>query len=131
MYKYYQPNEKDLKDAYGDCTIRAFSKALNKNWIDTFKLLIDYQIKYQCPIGGMTLDLYKKVLKDLGFEYKGISNKKGSKRPTVKSFAKEHTQGTYILSVSNHFVCCTDGNYYDTWDCGSKSLYGYYEKINY
>ena len=29
MYKYYQPNKKDLKDKYGDCTIRALSKALN------------------------------------------------------------------------------------------------------
>lgn len=26
-YKYYQPNSKDLKDKYGDCVIRALTKA--------------------------------------------------------------------------------------------------------
>jgi len=26
-WQYYQPNKKDLKDKYGDCVIRAFSKA--------------------------------------------------------------------------------------------------------
>lgn len=128
MYKYYQPNEKDVKDEYGDCTIRALSKALNKSWIDTFNTIIDYELKYQCPIGGMTLKLYKAVFRELGFEYYGVSNKKGSRRPTVESFANEHKKGTYVLSVSHHFVTVVDGVYYDTWDCGDKSLYGYYEK---
>lgn len=26
LYKYYQPNDKDLKDKFGDCVIRAFDK---------------------------------------------------------------------------------------------------------
>ena len=30
-YKYYQPNKKDIKDEYGDCVIRAFTKALDKS----------------------------------------------------------------------------------------------------
>lgn len=29
-YKYYQPNEKDLKDNYGDCVIRALTKVMSK-----------------------------------------------------------------------------------------------------
>lgn len=32
-YKYYQPNEKDLKDNYGDCVVRALTKVTGKNWI--------------------------------------------------------------------------------------------------
>lgn len=28
-YVYYQPNDKDLKDKYGDCQVRALSKALD------------------------------------------------------------------------------------------------------
>lgn len=59
----------------------------------------------------------------MGFTYYGISNKKGSKRPTVDGFAKEH-KGTYLLKVANHVVA-VDGIYYDS---GYKSLYGYYEK---
>ena len=63
-----------------------------------------------------------------GFEYVGISNKKGTTRPTVESFTKEHKEGTYILRVANHIVASVDGMYYDTWDSGHKSLYGYWIK---
>ena len=128
MYKYFQPNKLDLKDEYGDCTIRALSKALNLSWIETFDMCRPYERKYQCPISCMPLKIYKEVFISLGFKYQGISNKRGSQRPTVKSFAETHKVGTYILSVANHFVTVVDGIYYDTWDSGNKSLYGYYEK---
>lgn len=65
-------------------------------------------------------------MNQLGFDYQGISNKKGSKRPTVEQFAKEHKNGKYVLSVANHVVGCVDGKYYDTWDSGDCCLYGYY-----
>ena len=126
---YYQPNALDIKDEYGDCSIRSLSKALNISWKEAFNLLVPYELKYQCPFPCMPLKLYKKVYKDLGFNYVGISNKKGSKRPTVNSFTKEHKAGTYILSLSGHFVCVKDGKFYDTRDCGDSHLYGYYERI--
>ena len=62
------------------------------------------------------------------FITKRITGKKGSTRPTVDGFAKEHPKGTYILNVAHHVVACVDGKYYDTWDSGYKSLYGYYEE---
>lgn len=40
-YKYYQPNEKDLKDSYGDCTIRALTKTTGKTWLQIFDELTD------------------------------------------------------------------------------------------
>lgn len=129
MYKYWQPNKLDLKDEYGDCAIRALSKVLDMSWIDTYKLIIPYELKYQCPFPCMTLKLYKEVFNDLGFKYQGISNKKGSKRPTVEEFAKSHKKGTYVLSVASHMVAVIDGVYYDSWNSGDKCLYGYYEKI--
>lgn len=64
----------------------------------------------------------------LGFTYHGVSNKKGTKRPTVERFALDHPQGTYICKVAHHVVAVVDGKYYDTWDCGKYSLYGYFEK---
>lgn len=129
-YKYYQPNSKDLKDEYGDCTIRALSKALGVSWLEAFDLTIPFCRKHQVSnIFGAPSKIERQMIEPLGFKYQGISNKKGSKRPTVDSFAKGHPTGTYILNVANHVVCCTDGIYYDTWDCGGKSLYGYYEKI--
>ena len=126
-YCYYQPNKLDVKDEYGDCTIRSLSKALDIDWKEAFNLIVPYELKYQCPFPCMTLTLYKKVFKEIGFNYCKISNKKGSTRPTVNSFTKTHKTGTYILSLAGHLVCVKDGKFYDTQDCGSKCLYGYYE----
>lgn len=130
-YCYYQPNKLDIKDEYGDCTIRALSKALNISWLEAFDLTIPYCRKYQIPnVFFTSKKIEMEVMKDLGFEYYGISNKKGTKRPTVKEFASSHKEGTYILNVANHEVACVNGKYYDTWDSGFKSLYGYYERKN-
>ena len=125
-YKYYQPNKKDIKDRQGDCVVRALTKVMNKTWLEVFNELIPYAIEIQCMPNSKTC--YESYLKDNGFEYHGISNKKGSKRPTVESFTKEHKAGTFFLNVANHVVSVVDGIYYDTWDSGQCCLYGYYEK---
>lgn len=128
-YCYYQPNDKDLKDEFGDCTIRALSKALGVTWLEAYDLTVplcrEYQVSgvFACPSY-----IERNIISRLGFTYTGVSNKKGTKRPTVDSFAKEHPAGEYILNVANHEVACVDGKYYDTWDCGEKSLYGYYTR---
>ena len=125
-YKYWQPNERDLKDKYGDCVIRALTKVLNKKWQEVFDELVPIARKMQCMPNGDPC--FEKYLENNGFEYHGISNKKGTKRPTVDSFTKGHKNGTYFLRVAHHVVASVDGFYYDTWDCGYKSLYGYWEK---
>jgi len=125
-YKYYQPNKKDLKDNYGDCVIRSLTKALDMEWLQIFEELLPYARELQCMPNGKPC--YEKYLKDKGFIYNGISNAKGTKRPTVDRFAKDHKTGTYVLRVAHHLVTVVDGFYYDTWDSGEKSLYGYWEK---
>ena len=128
-YVYYQPNKKDLKDKVGDCQIRAFSKVLDMTWLEAFDLTIPICRELQTyTIFDCDLVKTKEAMNRLGFEYTGISNKKGSKRPTVESFAKDHPKGKYIVTVAHHVVAVVDGKYYDTWDSGYKSLYGYYEK---
>lgn len=129
-YKYYQPNDKDHKDKYGDCQIRALSKALNKSWLEVFDLTVPICRERQImDIFCCELNTTKECMKELGFEYTGISNKKGSKRPTVESFAKTHKEGTYVVSLAGHVCAVVDGYFYDTWDCSYKSLYGYYTKV--
>ena len=96
-YKYYQPNDKDLEDKFGDCQIRALSKALNVTWLEAFDLTIPLCRKYQVnSLFNLPHKLEQEALKQLGFTYIGISNKRGSKRPTVKEFAKKHSTGRYI-----------------------------------
>lgn len=125
-YKYYQPNKKDIKDDYGDCVIRALTKALSKDWLSVFDALIPIAREFGCMPNSKPC--YEKYLLDNGFIYHGISNKKGSKRPTVSSFAKSHKSGVYVLRVAHHIVTVVDGIYYDTWNSGEKSLYGYWCK---
>lgn len=99
MYKYYQPNGKDVKDQYGDCTIRALSKVLGLSWIETFDLTIPFCREYQTPnIFNVDVKTERDILDKLGFTYYGISNKKGSKRPTVAGFAKEHKKEHIYLT---------------------------------
>lgn len=125
-YKYYQPNKKDLKDEFGDCVMRALTKALDMDWLDVFDEITPLSRELQVPFNCKPC--YEAYLKSKGFTYQGISNKKGSKRPTVSEFAKQHKTGTYYLNIANHCVTVVDGIYYDTWDCGYKSLYGYWTK---
>lgn len=126
-YCYYQPNDKDLKDEFADCTVRALCKVLNSSWIDVFRKLVPIMEEEQCLLSGFTLAQYKRVYELFGMKYNGISNKKGTIRPTVESFVKDHPTGKYILSVAHHHVAVVDGKYYDTWNSGYKSLYGYFE----
>ena len=126
LYQYYQPNEKDIKDKYGDCVIRALTKVLNKTWLQVFDELVPISREIQAMPNMKTC--YETYLTQQGFKYYGISNRKGSKRPTVESFTKDHKKGVYYLNVANHCVAVVDGKYYDTWNCGHKSLYGYWTK---
>lgn len=129
-FVYYQPNKLDVKDKAGDCQIRAFCKVLNMSWVEAFDLTTPICRELQTyTIFDGDLQKTKAAMKKLGFEYTGISNKKGSKRPTVDSFAKDHPEGSFIVTVANHVVAVVDGKYYDTWDSGYKSLYGYFEKV--
>lgn len=126
---YYQPNRKDLKDEYGDCTIRALSKAMNVSWLEAFDAQLPLCRESQIPnIFFVPIKMRNKNMERLGFTYTGISNKRGTRRPTVEAFAKAHPDGTYILNLANHVVAVVNGKYYDTWDCGQCCLYGYYQK---
>lgn len=125
-FEYYQPNDKDIKDDYGDCVVRSLCKALNKTWIEVFDLLVEKARDEQCMPNSKSA--YDKVLNDYGFEYHGISNKKGSKRPTVKSFTADSQDFIAVMRTAHHIVTSVDGKYYDTWDSGDKSLYGYWIK---
>ena len=127
-FRYYQPNQKDVRDQFGDCQIRALSKALQCSWLEAFDRAIAVCREEQVSlIFDAPVDVRSRMLDKLGFDYHGVSNARGRKRPTVDSFAKDHPKGTYICAVAHHEVAVVDGKYYDTWDCGSRSMYGYFE----
>lgn len=126
-YKYFQPNKLDIKDKHGDCAIRALCKVTGLDWDQAFLALVPYSLKYQSVTNDKVI--MEAFLLDHGFTYVGISNAKGSTRPTVASFSRKE-KTPCILNVAKHFVATMDGHYYDTWDCGKKSLYGYWMKVD-
>lgn len=127
--KYYQPNplKSHADKKVGDCVIRAFCAAEGAAWDDVYQELckIGFE-KKDMPNGRMTTNEY---LERHGYTRHPISNKKGTKRPTVNEMAKRSkTEGTFICEVANHTVTVKDGYILDTWDCGYKSLYAYWTK---
>lgn len=122
--KYYNPNP--LKKETGDCVVRAMTKALDRDWDSVFKEL--FEIGFELKVMPNNDEAWKALLIKNGFVLHKVTNKRGSKRPTVQSFASEHKKGTYVLRVANHIVTCQDGYYYDLFDSGESSLYGYWEK---
>ena len=125
-WKYYQPNKMDLKDNYGDCAVRTICKAEDMEWLEAYDLMYKLSREVQSPLNCK--QGFEHILKNLGYTYTGISNKKGSKRPTVNEFALAYKEGTYVCVVASHYVAVQEGYFYDTWDSGNKSLYGYWLK---
>lgn len=123
-FKYYQPNKKDLKDEQGDCVIRALTKAFNKEWATVFTELVPYALEFQAMPNNKLC--YEKYILENGGKWESIKVERGKKRPTVNTFTRSHKQGTYILRLAHHIVTVEDGFFYDTWDSGEKSLYGYW-----
>ena len=119
---YYQDGK---KYTYGDCVIRAISKATGKGWFDVYDML--------CAKGrelgdfGDRSTIYPVVLKELGFIEHSCPRLKGVKAMNVQKFIEEHPQGTYVLRLAHHATAVVDGVCYDTWYPQAESVYRYWE----
>lgn len=119
-FEYFQPND----HIDGDCVIRALCKATGWDWKEAYAFAFLSTAKEQFMPNykdGERL-LYKK----LGWRWHSHNTRKP--RPTVAEFAQQHPTGSYVLSLSKHHVCVTNGSYWDIWDCGGRKIYGYWEK---
>lgn len=125
-YMHFNPNDKDKKDEQSDCVIRALCKVMNKTWLEVFDELLPSARELQCMPNSKPC--YEAFLLNHGFVYQEISNKKGTKLPTVDSFTKDHKEGVYVLRATHHIIALVDGNFYDVWDSGDCCLYGYWKK---
>lgn len=122
MWKPYNPNPDFMK--VGDCTVRAISKALCQDWETTYLDLCVYGLMLSdMPSANHVWGAY---LHSKGYERHLIEDT--TCRYTVRQFASEHPNGTYILALSGHVVCVKDGNYYDTWDSGMEIPIYYWKK---
>ena len=129
-WKYYQPNKKDLKDKCGDCAVRALTKFLGVTWLEAFDGLVRHARQTQQMVNALpNIKLY---MEELQVPYTSVYNPKAKHKETVNDFVKTHKSGEYVLYIrvgyNTHLVAVSDGYFYDTWDCGDRIVYGYWEK---
>ena len=126
MGNFMRENVNPKGNRVGDCVVRALAKATDKTWDDVFRELCEIAFEQkQMPNAEA---VWKEYAKANGFVYRPLPKvQSGEKRPRVAKFVEGLGEGTYLLRVSKHLAMAKDGRYYDSWDCGNRSLYGYWE----
>lgn len=118
-YSFYNPNPSSRN--VGDCTVRALSKALGQDWMETYiGICIEGALRSDMPSANATWGAY---LRRRGFERELAPDDM-----TVAEFAAQHPHGTYILALSGHVVCIVDGTLYDTWNSENEIVLYYWRK---
>ena len=120
----YNANPKQLRT--GDCIIRAISFALNKDYIETYKELVEIGIS-KCDLINHKR-VYELYLKNQGLDKQRMPRKDNS-RYTIEEFINEKAEAnkTYIISISKHLTVVVDKVLYDIWNCRSKKVGNYFE----
>lgn len=122
-YKYYNPNPLGL--SIGDCTIRAISKVIERDWKETYLCLIVQGYKmYDMPSANR---VWGEFLRSQGFVRRTIPDT-CPECYTVREFCIDHPRGTYILGTGEHVIAVVDGDYYDSWDSGREIPIYYFER---
>lgn len=119
-WKEYNPNPKGKN--IGDCTLRAYCAAFDISWEEAFDIASGIAKENASMIQYVA---EKVLLEHFNCTVSDEYNKKTVKakdRITVAEFAETHPYGTYILKIRNHVVTLKDGEYWDSWDSGSKKL---------
>lgn len=108
-----------------DCTVRAIATVLNKPWEEVFADLCLEGLKfYDMPSANHVWGSY---LKKQGFK-RHIIPDTCPQCYTVSEFARDNSEGSYILALHGHVVPVIDGDYIDTWDSGDKIPVYYWER---
>lgn len=123
MWRQYNPNPRS--ERVGDCTIRAIAKATGQEWDKVYaQLCLQGYIMADMPSANNVWGAY---LKKEGYK-RYIVPDTCPECYTVEDFCNDFPEGVYILALSGHVVCVTDGDYYDTWDSGKEIPMYYWKK---
>ena len=125
MWKDYNPNPYGQRT--GDCSIRALTKALNKDWDSVFALTAEkgfIQKRVQS-----TDSVWGAVLRDHGFKRKSLPDSCPDCY-TAELFCEDHPEGIYVLGFGGHVATVIDGILFDAWDSSQEPVQFVYYKEN-
>lgn len=119
----YNPNPIALDGI--DCTVRALTKALDIPWEKAYTML---------AVNGFIMGdvmsanhVFNATLRQNGFKRHLIPDECPDCYTTA-DFAAEHPNGTYVLAFGDHVCTVIDGEWFDSWDSGSRVPMFYWEK---
>ena len=109
----------------GDCTVRAISLVLNHEWDRTYiNLCLQGFIAKDMPTANYVWGAY---MKRKGFKRRAIPNECPDGY-TVRDFCRDNPNGVFLLALDSHVVAVINGDYYDTWDSGDKTIIYFWTK---
>lgn len=115
-------SENDIK-CDNDCMIRSVALVTNSIYSDVHKIMYNngWRASRRKSIGNWE-DQIVKTLDELGFKSEKISYPaiKGNTRMTAQKMSND---GDYILRMSKHVACMSNGILKDTFDCSDKCVY--------
>lgn len=122
---FIKENNNPQKKRVDDCVIRAISKILNQTWKQTY---IELAVKgFEMADLQSADEVWNTYLYDKGLKKYIIPNN-CPKCTTVSEFLQMTPKGKYLLFVGGHVVAAINGNYYDTWDSGDRTIIYYFAK---
>lgn len=119
MFILYTPCPKLIKSSE-DCPIRAIATATGNPWEVVYDEL--------CAVGKRIWDAPTSRRATRSYlariaEKVSVDNPETGGRFTVASFADSHPEGSFVLFTAGHVTCVSGGDWFDTWDCGRRSVY--------
>jgi hypothetical protein len=119
-FKFYNPHPKGKR--VGDCVKRAFTLALDKDYMDVQRYLNKVKNEINAPKYNDNR-VWQHIVKKHDMEKLSFPAVKGQPRMNGQRFAKVYPKGTYLLRMAGHLVVCKDGVIHDSWDSRDKCVY--------
>ena len=108
-----------------DCTVRALSVLFNEDWNSVYiQLCILGYDMCDMPSSKTVINQY---MRGRGY-FRHVCPDKYPFCQTVREFANENPNGTYLLATDSHVVPVINGDYIDTWDSGNEVPMFYWKK---